>query len=471
MPGKKLTVKDYNEVVAKFEDLNTRVEAAEKKAADAEEKSQSYLAGNIPTIQTSSRGMNNDENKALSYFGCGHVKDLLNVNTGDPRFDWVPREIKGYVVALKNDFDTARVIGQMFYGDSLDKIGKTEKQDRVANCKGMMESYFYKNVLGQKLKAFDTVTNADWVPTVLASTYISELELAREFVGMLKQIAMPQSPYELPTNGFSVARGGQEGATATKGSFNTGKLNFQAKKFLEYYEFTEEINEESAPGIVALGRMELTNAHLRAYEQCLINGDIAGVHQDADSQAGAADLAEKQFDGIRKICAANSAFGTLVDFAGAVVGDAGLQLMRSQMGKFGVMPQDLVWVAGAKSYLQMIKTANVTTVDKMGPNATILKGQLGSYDGIPIVQSGFMKQNLDTSGFNILPGDSQTGILLVHRPRLYWGTRRPIRMALRPSRSADDQLEMASYSRVDFEMDTSDFSTGNTPMVYGHGIL
>ena len=464
----KPTVKDYTKIVEDFNSLSSRVDAAETKAAEAEEKMKAMLGGGAPDGHNRMAG--GDETKALSYFGVPHVKDLLQVDTGAPQFAWVPSEIKGMTLQIKKDFETARIISQMFYEDPFDRVGTTDKTDRVAVCKNIGESYFFKNVLAPKLKAFGSGVvggGAEWIPTVMASSYISELELGREFVGMLKQINMPQSPYELPTNGFTVARGGTENVTATDSSFSTDVLPFSAKKFLEYYIFPEELREDSAPDIVALGRMELTQAHLRAFETVVINGDSDGAHQDADTQAGAADLAEKQIDGIRKICLAQ---GKTVDFGGAV-SDIKLREMRAAMGKFGVNPADLVWVASAKGYLQMLGTNNVTTVDKMGPNATILKGQLGSYEGIPIVQSGFLRSDMDATGVNILPGDATTGMLLVHRPRLYWATRRPIRMAIRPSRSADDRIEMASYSRVDFTLDANDFATGESPVVYGINIV
>ena len=466
---KKPTVKDFNDLAATIKVLSDRVEKAEAKVQEDEDKIKSALSrGGAPEVQTMQAG--SDEQKALTYFGASHVKDLFNVNTAAPKFDWIPGNIKGMVNSLKDDITTARAISQMFYGDSFDKIGSSEKMDRFAKCKNIGESYFAKNVLIPKLKAFGSGIvggGSEWIPTIMASNYISELELMREFVGMLKQVNMPQSPYELPTNGFTVARGGTENVTATDASFNTDKLTFTAKKFLEYFIFPEELSEDSAPDIVALGRMELVNAHLRAFETALINGDSDGTHIDTDTQAGAADLAEKQLDGLRKIALAQ---GKTVNFGGVAPTDAKYREMRAGMGKFGVNPSDMAWVDSAKGYLGRLGTNNVVTVDKMGQNATILKGQLGSYDGVPCSQSGFLRSDMDATGVNLLPGDATTGCLLVHRPRLYWATRRPIRLAIRPSRSADDRIEMASYSRVDFQLDASDFATNESPVMYGINI-
>lgn len=470
---KKVTVGDYEKLASDYRLLEARVNAAEKSALEYETNLKNGVFGANGEQARGYRG--SDEQKAMTFFGVSHVKDLFKVNTEDEKFKWVPSHIKGMVRALKQDLDIARVSSKLFHGDGFDVIGSTEAQDRSSPCSRITDTLYFKDVLGPKLKAFGTGVvgaGAEWVPTILAAQYIPELELDREIVGMLKQINMPHSPYELPTSGVSIARKATENVTATDATISTGKLTMSAKKFLQYFIFPEELREESIPDIVGLGRMELTDAHLRAFETCLINGDSDGVHQDNDVQLGAADLAEKNFDGLRKLGIANSANGGDYNFSAAVISDAGLRAMRKQMGKFGVVPRDLVWIAGATGYLQMLNTTNVTTVDKYGMNATVLKGELGSYDGIPIVQSGYIKDNLSATGFNTLAGPNTfTTHLLVHRKRLYWGTRRPIVMAVRPSKSADDRIEMASYSRVDFKGHPQGANTSELTIVVGRNIL
>jgi len=471
---KKPTLKDFKKLQSSFEDLTEKTDEALERAKVAEKSLSDNLVA-FPHVHTSMRH-GSDESKALTDFGCGtgNLKQLIQVNTEDERYKHVEPRIKGMVRQLKKDFITARAIAQLFYEDPYDRIGKTEGLDRFGKCKNLLNSNFGKNVLAPKLKAFGTDiagSGAEWLDLGIASTHIPELELDREIVGMLQPVSMPTSPYTMPTSGSSIARRSTELVTATQGDFDTGDIKLDAKKFQEYFLFSEEINEDSAVGIVALGQQNLTKAHLNAFEMSLINGTEFGtVHIDSDTEAGAADLAEKQFHGLRYKAVQNSANGSTVDFANAQITDLKLREMRQGLGKFGINPAECVWIPGSTAYLQMLGTDNVVTVDKLGLNATVLKGQLGAYDGIPIVQTGYMRNTLNAAGVHDGITTDRTGLLLIHRLRLYWATRRAVRMVIRPSKSADDQIEMASYSRIDFQSHPQSDNETELTIMYGHNI-
>jgi len=434
-------------------------EKADKEKQDEKENKEKLLGSEEGRTTGGYQPMNrsnSDESRCKSYFGVSNVKDLINVNTEAQGYRNVPRELKSLVCQMKKEFQNARFIAQMFYGDPLDKIGASESQDRFGKCKNILESYYAKNVLIPRIKSFGTGVvggGAEWIPTAISSTYIPELELDRELVGALRQIDMPTSPYELPTAGdFTKARRIAENTSMTDASFTTGKITFTASKYGEYFIIPEEVNEDSIIGILELAKMELTNAHLRSYESCVINGTKIGtVHIDSDTQAGAADLAEKQFHGLRYYGIQNSANGGTYDYLNGAITDAKLRAHRKELGKFGVNPLDLIWIVGPSAYNGMMGTDNVVTVDKMADKATVLKGQLGSYAGTPIMQSGFMREDLNATGVYDGVTTDRTGLLLIHKDRWYWAVRRPIRMALREALSKDDRYEIASYSRVDFQ--------------------
>jgi hypothetical protein len=69
--------------------------------------------------------------------------------------------------------------------------------------------------------------------------------------------------------------------------------------------------------------------------------------------------------------------------------------------------------------------SNFRTMDKLGPNATILTGQLGAISGIPVIASELMRL-ADTDGKITSAGNSaDTGsVLIVNKTQWYQGFRR-----------------------------------------------
>jgi HK97 family phage major capsid protein len=239
-----------------------------------------------------------------------------------------------------------------------------------------------------------------------------------------------------------------------------------AKKLVESMALPEELNEDSAPQILSLVRQEVTEAQLRAWETAILNGDDSGTHMDNDV-TGVID-ARTTWKGLRKKALANAA---TVNFAAAAVSVANLRAMRALMGKFGVSERNLTWIVSSKVYQQMLSLPEVTTVEKFGQMATILRGALSALDGIPIVISEFMRDDLSATGANTLAGPNTfSGALLVNRSRFYWGVRRPIRVraSVDPTPPGDRWL-LASWWRGDFQ--GHEQGAGETSVVLGRNIL
>lgn len=464
-----LTKEQVDQLVTEQKSLKTRAEAAEAKTRTLEEEKANTIAAGGSWGPNGGRS-DSDEQRAMRYFGCSDVKKLINVNVADPQFRMVPDGAKHLVLNLKKVVDIARFTAQMFRGDGLDMIGKTDSEDRIAHCKSILVTNFGKEVLAPALKAFGSTVSGggdEWVPTLIASSYIPEYELDYVLERRFAQVNMPSNPFDMPkAKNVTKARIATEGVAKTAANFGTDKIRFTAVKLAEYFEIPEELNEDSAPDFLAAGRDEVVRAQVRGAESAIINGDNDGTHIDSDTQAGAADLAEKAWNGLRKLALANSA---TTSFAGAAVTSAKMKALRSSMGKFGSIPEDMLIVAGPTVYMQIVGLDEVATVDKFGPMATILKGALAAWQGIPVVNSEQFREDLNASG--VVDGMTSTlaGLLMVNLKRFYFGQRRPIRVKVMPSLPADDKWLMASYRRADFEGHTQ--SASEKSVVYGINIL
>jgi HK97 family phage major capsid protein len=435
--------KELADKVASFE---ARIAASQKALETVEKQNIALIAG------SSSVRSDSIEQKAISLFGVSHVKDLLNVNVNAPRFKHVNDEVKGHVLNLKRDVDIARWMQQLFGGEGHDK-GEMEKAGEVARVKGIFDSGYGKMVdLAGRFKAFgSTVVGAgdEWVPTALSSNYIEEYQLERLLVPKFKFMPMPSNPWEMPAqSGTTTARKVAEGAAATDANFNTGKLTFNAEKLVEYYILPEELNEDSAPDILAVGRMEVIEAQHRALETALLNGDTTGTHMDSDVTA--ASDARKSWMGLRKRALANSTYGSY-DFTGGAVTDVKLLALKKLMKKFGVNPRELLLICGSQIYNQLVGLDEVSTVDKFGPMATILNGALAAWRGIPIVVSEYCREDVNDNGVYDGVTSTKSVIQMVNVRRFMFGQRRPIRVRLgMDPRPEYDRQQLVSYQRVAF---------------------
>jgi len=440
------------------EELKNRAEGLEKKfleneaAKAAAEKEVESVKANSLNFTYGNRS-NSDEQRALSAFGVSNVAQLIRVNTGAPHFAGVNPELKAMVRNLKRSVDTSRAIAQMFHGAPLDHVGASPDQDRIAGIKNLTDTYFGRNELLPRLKAFGTTVadyGAEFVPTLLSAQYIEEYELEPSLQSRFTEIKMPQSPYEIPVvKDVLKAQRAAEGAAAEGRQWKTSKLVMSAKKLECFHQISEELNEDSAPDFLKIAQSELIRAHSRAVEAAIISGDSTGPHIDADIEAGSPLQAEKLWNGLRTAALGNSANGGTLDVAGAFTYAKFLK-MRAQMKRFGVDPSQLVIVCGPAVYAQLMGLEQVATVDKFGPNAGILKGALSALGGLPIVVSQHLREDLAATGVFDGAVSSKGSLLIVNASRWMVGMRRAPQLRIVQDLPTYDRYLLAAYQRLDF---------------------
>lgn len=429
------------ELEAKAESLKARFEKAAAELKEIESHKLSTVVGNKSTSL---------ENQTLRAFGCSHPSQLINLNTASAKYAHVPAEFKAAVKRLKETVDTSRMIAQM-NGGAKDRMGSDDIVP--ANLKNITESRYAKEELIPLAKSFGSGTpgsGQEWLATAVSSNFIEEYELERRLEGSMRQMPMPTSPFTVPVqSSVTEARLAAEKAQISDANFGTDSLILSAKKFGEFYCLPEELNEDSAPAILEVARREVIEAQERAIETALLNGDDSATHMDTDTAAGAADLAAKGWKGLRKLALDNAAAAT-VDYGGGISATK-LDEQRKLMGRFGINVRELAWLVSPSGYQQMQALDEVSTVEKFGPQATILNGALSAYRGIPIIVSEYVRDDLAASGVNTAPTDDKTAVYLVNLRRFWIGIRRPIRVRLMQDLADYDRYLVSSYQRKAFE--------------------
>jgi hypothetical protein len=131
-------------------------------------------------------------------------------------------------------------------------------------------------------------------------------------------------------------------------------------------------------------------------------------------------------DGIRHLYLVDNT-GQSVDINAALT-DALLRAGISKLGKYGADPSRMVLATDVETYLNgLLALANVVTVDKFGPQATVITGQLAAYQGIPVVVSGAILEAEDDGRQSVTPANNDEGqIALFHRDMWKVGFRREL---------------------------------------------
>jgi HK97 family phage major capsid protein len=436
-------------------DNAARIKELEAKVQEFERaKEAQFLALQSGNVMTQS------ERKVLTSFGCASLKQLLETNVCDRRFNHVNLETKLEVLNLKKQLDVARMVSQIYQGEkNFEEV--LDGTQRVHAQKGLLETGYAKSFdLKNRFKAFASTAAGDgleWVPTAVASTYIEEFELERKVAAAFRQIKIPMGSgiYEMPVMTdvtearLSSQHIGVGAATPTDENFGTDKVPFDSKKAIEYYLLPEELTEDSAPDVLEAGRAQVLQAQLRAIENAVLNGDVTATHMDTGV---ASPSFQKAWNGLRKLALATGS--STIDFAaGSAAQISKLRDMRALMGKFGVNPKSLMWTVSPQAYSQLVGLDELSTLEKIGPLATILTGAAGVLYGIPVVVSEFVKENLGAAGVvTATPANNiKTAIYLTNIERFYLGQKRPIRVKVQDdSRIEFDRIQLVSYQRAAF---------------------
>lgn len=436
--------------------LDESISKVEKRLSEMEKLKSNMIAPG--SVNTQSRVMS-DEQKCLQRFGVSHPKQLLEINTGAEKFKHVPDELKMMVLELKRDIDISRMMQQRLFGEPLDQYAEINKKEAcITQVKGVLDGNWYaREVLAPKLKQFSTTADADWVPTAVSSRHFEEFELDRLVEGQFRTENMPTNPYDLPVQDtVTKARIQAENSTLADVKFTTSKIQLDATKLTEFHILSNEIDEDSAPNILSAARDNVMKAQERAVEDSIINGDLSAT---MDSDIGGATDNRRAWSGLRKLAIDNSANGSTVDFLNAAITLAKWREMRTALGKYGVKPLDLRIFVSPKTINQFLDIDEVTTVEKYGQLATIVRGEIGRIDGVPIITSEYQRDDCNASGVYDGVTTDRSVITVANRTRFFKGQRRAIRVKLTAHPvPPNDQWLMASWQRADWKGHVQDAS-------------
>lgn len=256
--------------------------------------------------------------------------------------------------------------------------------------------------LKKALKAMDSTTAGagdEYVPTNLAAMLWDDFFLASRVVSTMMRIDMPTNPFEIPLGlGAVTWRKGSQNTATSQSNPNTGKSTLTATEQVTEQAWSYTLDEDSAIAMAPALRGRLAQSGAEQMDAFALNADATAASSgninldDATPDNDSYYLSDGQ-DGIRHQWLVDNSSGVGTDENGSLT-DATITAELAAMGKYAVDPSKLAMFCDVGTYLNgFLSTAtgapgeNVITLDKFGPGAIVMTGQLAAYRGIPIVVS------------------------------------------------------------------------------------
>ena len=231
------------------------------------------------------------------------------------------------------------------------------------------------------------------VPTNMAGMLWDDFFLASRIVSTMMRIDMPTNPFDIPLGLGNVTwRKGTENTATTASDPATAKSTLTATELVTEQNWSYTLNEDAAIAMAPAIRGRLAQSGAEIMDAFALNADSTNAGtgninlDDADPDDASYYLSSGQ-DGLRHAWLVDNTAMT-VAAGGDALGDGDITGAMGKMGKYAADPSQLVIVTDVGTYLSgFLGLTNVVTVDKFGPSAVVLTGQLAAYRGVPIIVS------------------------------------------------------------------------------------
>jgi HK97 family phage prohead protease/HK97 family phage major capsid protein len=327
--------------------------------------------------------------------------------------------------------------------------------------KGIADTKFGKSLV-EKAATFGgqyRLPHERWEEEV-STTIQNEMRRQLVVTPVVRSIAMAQPVMKIPvnpdtgTNATWVA-GTDFGSSNSSGAQRThaiSEITLSAYKLAtkEFIAFEED--EDSILPILPLVRDAMARRMAKTLDKAMLLGDGTGAGSTSGQIAALVKglASYHPVGGVAASAGVNPASPAVTldisDAAKFTVAKA--MEARKNLGAWGLNPSELVMFVSTQAYYELLEDTNFLTVDKAGPSATILTGQVGSVGNTPVVVS---------ASFNAVAA-GEAAAVIVNAMNFLGGTHRGMRVdsddIIAEQRSilvASMRIGMTQLSRIDGE--------------------
>ena len=247
--------------------------------------------------------------------------------------------------------------------------------------------------------AMDSVTAGkgdELVPTGMASRLWDDVHQETRVGSLFHRIDMPTNPFDIPLNLGDVDwYPGSENTAVTASTPSTANQALTAHELVAEVPWSLTLDEDAVFAVLPEVRRTLVRNAAEVIDDVLLNADRTLTNNiNADGATISATTAGKAhfligFNGLIHLpLVENTSQRTAV---GNSISNGSYLGLLKKLGKYGLSQTETVFVTDVATFVGSLGIDAVETVDKLGPKATILTGQLASVYGHPLVVSGQMR--------------------------------------------------------------------------------
>ena len=197
------------------------------------------------------------------------------------------------------------------------------------------------------------------------------------------------------------------GGSAVAHKLNEVTLNAYKVATKEYVGYEEE--EDALLVLMPMIRDAMVRRCAKAIDGALLTGDgstvpISGLSNRAGSSGTNAAL--------------------LQTVANGAVTIAKLRGLRAQLGNYGIDPADVAYIVNNDTYYDLLEDSTFMTMEKVGPLATVITGQVGMLAGSPVIATG----ELAARATGAATGLTNIAAYAVYVPNFLVGAQRGLRI-------------------------------------------
>ena len=199
---------------------------------------------------------------------------------------------------------------------------------------------------------------------------------------------MPSDPFEIPLQVGDVNwYPGTENLATTSTALTTAKQTLTSYELVGQVPWSLTLDEDAVIAMASEVRSSLVRNAAEVIDDVLLNGDTTTTNNiNADGATISKTDAGKGhwllgFDGLIHLPLLDNT--SQANNHAAAVSDDMFNEVRGKQGRYGVRPSELAYIMDVNTYIRSLSISNFRTLDKLGPNATLLRGQLGQWKGFP----------------------------------------------------------------------------------------